>query len=308
MGADNIADIDQDIGVIGRNSGDRRRACARERHGHARSGRHIGIVGGIGARAAVDRVIAGTANEGVVAARAIERIIAVEARKRVIAFAGGDRVVRRRTRAGEIARARIEQVFDIGVIRVAEIERGKRGTDRVDAAAARFRNDVAGIVDDIGIVARAANEVVGASAAIEPVIAIATRERVDAGAADDRVVARAAIEAVARGVARNVLDNRGERGGERMRIAGNIGQGIGRIVEIPARDHAGGHGTAEARFRRRKRTIIGEEMVILGDAGLARGIPDRDRCRCVERREARQFATRGGQCGTIDIELHGAVG
>ena len=74
------------------------------------------------------------------------------------------------------------QVLDIGAERVAD-----RRLHRVDAVVERFRDHVADVVDDVGIVAGTAQHGVGARAAVEDIGAVTADERVGSGCADQDV-------------------------------------------------------------------------------------------------------------------------
>src|SRR6478672_5291070 len=85
----------------------------------------------------------------------------------VVAAVAGDDVGERVAGAGE------RQVLDIVRQRVV----GERRQDRVVALVGVLRHHVADVVDDIGVVAKAAGHRVGAGAAVEPVVAAVARER-----------------------------------------------------------------------------------------------------------------------------------
>src|SRR5690606_33821318 len=96
--------------------------------------------------------------------------------------------------AGAAARAvQQDEVFDIGRQRVA----GKRGADRVVAFAGILGHHVAGIVDDIGVVASAASHAVGAAATVDHIVPGIAGQRIGVVAvdqvldADEHVVAGA---------------------------------------------------------------------------------------------------------------------
>ena len=82
-------------------------------------------------------------------------------------------------------------MFDIGAQSEAD-----RAQDPVHAAAGPFRDDVAGVVHDIGVATAAALEDVGALAAVQIVIADATEQRVVALAAFEAVVAAEAVQEI----------------------------------------------------------------------------------------------------------------
>src|SRR5262245_22797927 len=89
------------------------------------------------------------------------------------------------------------EILDIG----AQREGGQGGLDQIDAAADVLGDDVAGVVDTVGVVAGSAGHCVGACAANQRVIATATEQRVVAAATLERVVAEAAVEEVGHGIA-----------------------------------------------------------------------------------------------------------
>src|ERR1700741_1090686 len=71
------------------------------------------------------------------------------------------------------------EILDIAQLRqriVGEVE--EHGDDRIGAAALQLDDLVAGIVDDVGVVADAADQRVGAGAAIERVVAAVADQRV----------------------------------------------------------------------------------------------------------------------------------
>jgi hypothetical protein len=152
-----------DIGADG--VGDRRlhRVGARvERFRH-----HVaGVVDHIG-------VVAEAADHGVGAGAAIENVVAAVA---------GDRVGEAVAGAVDVAAAGQRQVLDIGADGV-----GDRRLHRVGARVEHLRHHVADVVDDIGVVAEAADHGVGAGAAVEDVVAAVAGDRVGeavTGAAD----------------------------------------------------------------------------------------------------------------------------
>ena len=102
-------------------------------------------------------VVAGAADHGVGAGAAVERVVAAVA---------GDDVGERIAGAVDVGAAGQGQVLDIGAERV-----GDRRLHRVGALVERLRHHVAGIVDDVGVVAGAADHRVGAGPAVKRVIA-----------------------------------------------------------------------------------------------------------------------------------------
>ena len=86
-----------------------------------------------------------------------------------------------------LALAGQDQVLDIGAERVVD-----RRLHRVVARVERLRDHVAGVVDHVDVVARAADHGVGAAGAVERVVAATAGEDVDARIAGERIVAAAA--------------------------------------------------------------------------------------------------------------------
>ena len=79
-----------------------------------------------------------------------------------------------------------DQILDLTlrVNRVSKIEANRR-EDRIDAAVGvAFVDDVAGIVDTVGVVAPRAEHKIGSGAAVDDVVALVAEERVGEGAAD----------------------------------------------------------------------------------------------------------------------------
>ena len=62
-----------------------------------------------------------------------------------------------------------------------------RGADRVHPFTCGLQHHIRSVVDDIGVVAKAAGQDVGAGAAIEQVIAVKSADRIDTGGASDHV-------------------------------------------------------------------------------------------------------------------------
>ena len=180
---------------------------------------HVNVVAqaachGVGAHAAVERVVAGVAGQLVVAGLAVQCVGAVAAKDHVVAvprvngirpglgtdrIAGaisGDDVVQGIAGADQALGAGQGQVFGVCSQRVVDVR-----LDRVDAGIQGFGDDVAGVVDHVGIVAEPALHVVRAGAAIQRVIARIGNQRVvavepaqhiDAAVAGDDVVERVA--------------------------------------------------------------------------------------------------------------------
>ena len=103
---------------------------------------------------------------------------------------------------------------------------GDRRLHRVGAFADGFRHHIAGVVDDVGVVAGAADHGVGARAAVERVVADAAGEHVDAAVAGDDVVevVAGAVDIGAAGQGQ-VLDVGAKR------VAGGRLHGVGAFVE-----------------------------------------------------------------------------
>src|SRR5262249_15852206 len=115
------------------------------------------------AAAADHRVVAATAVERVVAEVADERVVAGAADEQVVVVVAGETVVEVVGGAVDVLLAGQDQVFEV----VAEGE-ADGALHRVDAAALRegqgLGDDVAGAVDDVGVVALSAGYRVGAGA------------------------------------------------------------------------------------------------------------------------------------------------
>ena len=217
-----------------------------------------------GERSGVDRGIgAGAADESVVAAAASERVVAALAVERVVASVAGDDVGVAVAGTVDVAAASQRQVLDIGAERVAD-----RRLHRVGARVERFRHHVAGVVDDVGVVAGAADHGVGAGPAVE---------RVVARAAVDQVAAAGPImgEIFAGGAARDPGLER--QAGHRIVGKGDdrVGDRQGLVAGLKRDRSRGGRcssarGERVARHRDIGRRAVGTEIVI-GDAdALAR--------------------------------------
>ena len=149
----------------------------------------IGVVAGtaahdIDARAPVEHVVAGAAVEGVVAAQAVEGVRARSAGQGVVEFVA--RAVGGRAGQGQVFDKAAQGVTDAALDGVHAA-----GIETADIRGG-FKNLVAGVIHQIGVVAAAAEERVVTCAAIEQIIA-----RV----ADEGVVAAQAAEGVRAGIA-----------------------------------------------------------------------------------------------------------
>ncbi len=216
-------------------------------------------------------VVAGAAGHPVRARAAIQRIVAAEARERIVAGATDDAVVRGVADAGEIARPDEGQVFEIGRQREGIQSR----LDGIGSAARPFNQHIAQAVDDIGVVAIAADHAVIAGAAIERVVAVVSNQRVVVTAAEEAIVARARI-AFQRIVAREA-DQRVIAAEAFQRVVAAIGSAAAIIDGIAAGDAvvevvaiAGEAGTRRRRrgkviedeiFDVRTQRVIGEERI-----------------------------------------------
>ena len=144
---------------------------------------------------------------GVVAEPARHRVRAGLAVEYVLAGIAEQRIVQAVAGAVEIGRAHQSELLEIGTQRPAE-----PGLDRVGALARRLGDDVAGDVDDIGVVAKPARHRVAAGSAVEPVVAARAGEDVLAGIAGQDIVLTVADAAeVGRALQVEILDVGGKR-------------------------------------------------------------------------------------------------
>ena len=119
-------------------------------------------------------VVAEAADHGVGADAAVEHVVAAVAGDDVgVAIAG----------AVDVGAAGQGQVLDIGAERV-----GDRRLHRVGALVERLRHHVAGIVDDVGVVAGTAAHRVSAGPAVKRVIARAAGDEIVADTTGDGIV------------------------------------------------------------------------------------------------------------------------
>src|SRR5262249_36483702 len=140
--------------------------------------------------AAIDGIVAGATGDGVVAVAAREIIGAGIADEDVAeGVAGGI----------DVGRAGQRQVLKVGAEGVAD-----RTLDRVVAGVGVLGDDVTGVVDDVGGVAEAADQLVGACATVENVVAGIAGERVGEAVAGGVDVRRAgqgeALDVVGEGI------------------------------------------------------------------------------------------------------------
>src|SRR5690606_14285905 len=109
-------------------------------------------------------VVAVAAGHRIAAGAAIEIVGAEAATQRIVGIVAGDDVVEAVAGAVDVAGTDERQVFDIGSERI-----GDRGADFVGTLAGKFGDDVAGIIDHVGIGPQAADHRIGARAAVEHV-------------------------------------------------------------------------------------------------------------------------------------------
>ncbi len=111
---------------------------------------------------------------------AVELVVARAATERIAADTADQGVRQFVARQGETRGARHPQEFDLLPCPQREVGGGKDG---VAAAARHFDHLVAGIVDEVGVVARAPGQNVGPRLAVELVVARAATERIAADTA-----------------------------------------------------------------------------------------------------------------------------
>ena len=112
-------------------------------------------------------------NIGIVARPARHPVRAGRAVEQIVATVPGQRIVQRVARHGDMIRPGQRQCLDIGRQRIAY-----RGVDRVHALAGLLDHHVAGIVDNIAVVASAADHRIGAGAAIQQIVATVAGQNV----------------------------------------------------------------------------------------------------------------------------------
>jgi hypothetical protein len=138
-----------------------------------RLGDHVaGVIDDIG-------VVAHAAHHGVRARAAVEEIGAVAPLKVIGGPITDQHVVQPIANAVDRRRSGEEQVLHIGAEAV-----GDAGVDGVEAAAGRFGDGVAAVIDNIGVVAHPAGQDVGARAAVQPIISRAAGDDVVEAIAD----------------------------------------------------------------------------------------------------------------------------
>ena len=140
----------------------------------------IGVVAGaadhaVGAGAALQRVVAATAFQLVVVGATVEHVVEGVAHDEVLlAVADAGRRPARFLQV-ELLDVRADDVVGVGI-------------DRIDALARVLHDHVEDTVDEIGIVADAADHAVGAGATLQRVVANAALQSVVVGTAVERVV------------------------------------------------------------------------------------------------------------------------
>lgn len=170
-----------DAGIDGQTARDGRGESVDSRavgHGVIRVAEYVSVVAG----AAIQEVVAGAAVQEIVAAAAVEDIVAAVADDEIREPVAG---------AVDVAGSGQDQVLDIDAERVADAR-----SNNVDTASGGLDDPVAGIVDDVDVVAAAADHDVTAGAAIERVLAGAALEAIIAGEPEQAVVAAEAAQNV----------------------------------------------------------------------------------------------------------------
>ena len=206
--------------------------------GVARVVDHVGVVASaaghrVGAQAAIKPVVAGVADE---------RVVSAAAHQRVVAGVAGDHVVQVVARAVDRGRARQHQPLDVGHEHEAD-----RRLHRVGAGTGSLEHVVGVAGHHVGVVARAAGQVVGAGAADEAVVAGAAEQGVVAAAARERVVALAAqqhgVDAAGPALRRRAVVD-GQRIGRRAGLVAKPHRRLdpGGVERQDAQPWVGGHG------------------------------------------------------------------
>ena len=128
-------------------------------------------------------VVADAADQAVGPRPAVEDVVAGAAAQGVGQCVAGEDVVQ--GVAGEVEGNRIDQgaVLDVLAQRVGLVCRGDADLDQVDALSIEFGDLVAGVVQQIGVVARTADQRVVAQATVEDVVPIVAGQDVVAGVA-----------------------------------------------------------------------------------------------------------------------------
>src|SRR5262249_38766623 len=132
------------------------------------------------ARSASDLVITSLAVKGIVSGFPVDLVRGFVARNGV----GG-----RAARSPDCSQAGKDKLFEAGCESPVNV-----GFDRVLAAA--FRNPVALVIDDVGVVSGATTHMVGASLAIDQIISRRTSDDVSAASAIKIIVSSAAVDRV----------------------------------------------------------------------------------------------------------------
>ena len=133
---------------------------------------HEAVVAG----AAGEEVVAIAAEEAIVAGRRRDRVVAGLAVERVVAAVADHVVAEDVAGAVDVAGTGEDQAFDVRPKRVAR--RACHDVVRSGGCAGGFDDDVEGAVDDVGVVAVAADERVVAELAVEIVVADAACDRI----------------------------------------------------------------------------------------------------------------------------------
>ncbi len=171
-------------------------------------------------------VVTCTTDQGVGSCSTIKRVVAGTAIENVVAGVTGDDVVERVTSAVEVVAATQNQVLQVGAQGPVQ-----RSIDRVDFAerGAGFNDDIACVVDEVSVIASAADQGVGARVAVENVVAGVTGQhviegvtgKVEVGGAQQNAVLDVGGQGVADGGADHVVA-----------FTGQLGHGVALAVDV----------------------------------------------------------------------------
>ncbi len=177
-------------------------------------------------------VVAEAALHGIGSARAaVQGVVAGAADQIIRAGATDDHIVAAVADAGERAGAGIEQLFDVRLKR----QRRQGGLHHVDALVREFDDRIASGADDIKVVADAALQRVARSrAADQRVVAAASDQVIGARAAIENIVSAIADQRVGKGRARDVFHMR-----ERVGAAKAVGAAARREIDGNGRGRSG---------------------------------------------------------------------
>ena len=133
-----------------------------------------------------------------------DRVVAGLAVERVVAEISDHVVAEDVAGAVDVAGAGQDQAFDVRPKRVAR--RARHEVVRSGGCTGGLDDDVEGAVDDVGVVAVAADERVVAELAVEIIVADAARDEIGSGAAHQHVAAGPAIDNVVAAAAGEHVD------------------------------------------------------------------------------------------------------